>query len=187
MSSYYDFWDEKEIPGRWYLGDLIGPSGWLDPQPFVSGTGPLNPEGPLRIEQYRLGKPLDYTMADRGMPVVSERAAAVLREIAGADVELIPLEVEGRPEPYFIGNAIHAIDCVDEQRSEGIRRWGPEDGRPERIGDYKPFDKLRVDPARTEGHNIFRVKRCLVYLIVSERLKEALERANLTGLYFKPV
>jgi len=187
MSEYYDVWDEKEIEGRWYLKAPIGPSGALNPEIFVSGAGHVRPRGPLKIGFRRPGRPIDYTMADRGMPVASERAAAVLREVASNDIELIPLEVEGRSEPYFIVNAIHAVDCVDEKRSEGLRRWGPEDEEPERIGDYKSFDRLRVDPSRTEGHDIFRVKRCVVYLIVSRRLKEALEGAHLTGLRFIPV
>ncbi|HYV47712.1 MAG TPA: DUF1629 domain-containing protein [Myxococcaceae bacterium] len=187
MGEYYDFWDSKEIPGRWYLKAPIGPDGWVNPELFVSGVGPVNLRGPLRLDFRRPGNPLDYTMADSGMPIASQRAAAIFREIAGPDVELIPVTVEGESEPYFIVNAIHAVDCVDEARSEGIRRWGPEDGRPERIGDYKPFDKLRIDPTRTEGRDLFRVKRCLVYLIASDRLKTALEGANLTGLRFIPV
>ena len=159
----------------------------MNPEMFVSGAGPTFLRGPLKIGFRRPGRPIDYTMADRGMPVASERAAAVFREIAGDDVELIPLDVESRLESYFIVNAIHAVDCVDERHSEGVRRWGPEDGQPEKVGDYKSFDRLRVDPSKTAGHDIFRVKRCVVYLIVSRRLKEALEGAHLTGLRFIPV
>lgn len=187
MSSYFDLWDDVELEGRWHLKAPVGPGGRVDPWLFLSGTGPVNPMGPLVIGFRRKGNPTDYTMADSGLPVVSGRAAAVFREVAGPDVELVPVKVEGEAEPYYIMNALRAIDCVDEQRSEGIRRWGPEDGQPNRIGDYKPFDRLRVDPTRTEGRDIFRIKRCLVYLIVSERLKQALEQANLTGLDFVPV
>jgi len=187
VSRYYDFLDEKEIPGRWYLKVPIGPAGWVNPEQFVSGTGPVNPEGPLKIGFRRPGDPLDYTMADRGMPVASERAAAVFREIAGKDVELVPLEVEGRSEQYYIVNAIRTADCVDEVRSEEVSRFGPEDGRPDLLGEYRSIRLLRIDPSRTGGLDIFRVRKFEVALIVSERLKEALERANLTGLYFKPV
>src|SRR5688572_475928 len=92
------------------------------------------------------------------------------------------------PEAYHrIANALRTADCVDEQRSRGVELWTAEEGPPDRIGDYHAMDKLMIDPARTGGLDFFRVTRYLVALVVSERLKRAMEDAKLLGPKFDPV
>ena len=187
MSEYFDFWDDKLVPGRWSLEDPYVNGHWVIPDLFTGAGGPKTLDGPIVVKVYRPGRPLDYTMAGRGMPVASERAAQVFARVAPDDVQIIPVTVEGHQEPYFIIHALHAIECVDEARSEGIQWWTEADGRPERIGDYSAVDVLRIEPARVAGHHLFRVKRWEVALIVSAHLRAELERANLTGLRFIPV
>lgn len=187
MSDYFDFWDSKLVPGRWSLEDPYAGDHWINPDLFTCAGGPQTVNGQIVVKLYVPGRSLDYTMAGRGMPVASERAAEVFSRVAPEDVQLIPITVEGHQEPYFIVHALHAIECVDEERSEGIRRFEEDDERPDLLGEYRAIDVLRIDPTRVAGHHLFRVKRFEVALIVSDHLRQELERANLTGLRFKPV
>ncbi len=187
MSDYFELWDDVEVPGRWYLRTPENKNGWVNPNLFTVGGGPVKVEGPLVVRRRQAGVPLDYTMATSGMPVASERAARVFAKVAADDVQLIQVTVEGHREPYFIVQALDAIDCVDEARSSGIQYWTEADERPEMLGDYKAVDVLRIDPARVAGHHFFRVKRWEVALIVSAHLRAELERAKLVGLDFVPV
>src|SRR6185295_1510469 len=130
------------------------------------------------------GIALDYSTSPTGVPVVTPRAADVLEKVCGPQVQLIQVSVQGHEGPFFIANAIRTADCVDEQRSQGVSRWTEADGRPDRIGDYHAMDKLVIDPNRTGGLDLFRVARYTVALIVSDRLKRAMEEAQLLGPKF---
>jgi uncharacterized protein DUF1629 len=111
-------------------------------------------------------------------------AAAVAASGRACDACAMPTQlwIEG-PESVLL----HAAECVDEQRSEGVSRWTAEDGRPDRIGDYHAMDKLVIDPERAGGLDFFRVAHYSIALIVSERLKRAMEDAKLLGPRFEPV
>ncbi|MGN8278606.1 imm11 family protein [Pseudomonas sp. SMN5] len=62
-----------------------------------------------------------------------------------------------------------------------------EDERPDRAGEYRVYLSLVIDPARVQGKHIFRVKKHLGALIVSEDVKLRLERAGLVGGIFEGV
>ncbi|WP_426730664.1 imm11 family protein [Myxococcus faecalis] len=47
--------------------------------------------------------------------------------------------------------------------------------------------RMRIDPAKVEGAKVFRTWSWTVALIVSEEIKEALERAGITGAKFTDV
>jgi hypothetical protein len=158
----------------------------IDPWQFFAGRKLTSP-GPLTLPLLLAGHQLDYTMADYGVPIVSEACADVLREAAADDVQLFPIEVEGQPSSFYVANATKLADCVDETRSEEVKRWTEADGRPDRLGEYKSIGVLRVDPERVGGLQFFRIERYRVALIVSETLKHAMERAKLVGPKFKPV
>jgi len=130
---------------------------------------------------------MDWTAADSALPVVTEKVAQILRDLAPDDVQLFPVSVEGRREPHFIVNAIRACACVDEGRSTDVRRWTKDDFRPDLAGQYKVIGKLYIDPSRTGGHRFFRVKGWEVALIASEEIKHAFERAGVVGASFTPV
>lgn len=184
--QYFDLWDDMLIQGRWLLGSPHQQGERIDHGQFLDGRR-LPPLGPLTFPVQLAGRPLDYTMADYGVPIVSEACAEVLREVAADDVQLIPIEVEGQAAPFFIANALKLADCVDEARSEEVKRWTEEDERPDLLGEYKSIPVLRVDPARIPGLHFFRIQYFDVALIVSQALKQAMERAKLVGPKFVPV
>jgi hypothetical protein len=65
--------------------------------------------------------------------------------------------------------------------------WGPEHGVPDRIGDYRNVVGLKIDAAKVAGANIFRPWGWTGVLIVSERIKLALEEEDMVGPKFAEV
>ena len=63
----------------------------------------------------------------------------------------------------------------------------PEDGRPEKTGKYRAVAGMRIDPSKVGDAKIFRTWGWDIALIVSEEIKEALERIGATGMRFKEV
>ncbi|WP_309891881.1 imm11 family protein [Archangium sp.] len=79
------------------------------------------------------------------------------------------------------------IRCIDDARCEEVLYWLPEDERPDEVGNYRNVSGLKVDPAKIGGAHIFRPWGWLVVLIVSERVKQALEDEGVTGIQFVEV
>jgi hypothetical protein len=183
--QYFDLFDDLYIPGRWHLERPMDERGqeiqtWL----FDRGE-PVHVEGRIRIPINIPGKALDFTLLTSGpVPVVHARAAAVFGEMAPGDVQLIPVEVEGQREPYFLLNITRIVKCIDDETSSEVRYWMPEDGRPEKIGHYSSVMGMRIDPAKAGDAQVFRPWGWRVVMIVSEDIKLALERIGVTGTKF---
>ncbi|WNG22438.1 hypothetical protein F0U63_40945 [Cystobacter fuscus] len=99
-------------------------------------------------------------------------------------IQLIPARVEEHPEPYFVLNTLRLIRCVDEARCGELSFWEPRHGEPERVGHYRNVVGLKVDPEKVGDAHIFRPWGWPVALIVSERVKRALEDEGLSGPRF---
>lgn len=126
MKKYFDLMDDMEIPGRWLLGEPRSGDVEVDPRLFVRSGKPVQaPEG-MVIPLLLPGNPLDWSLGESFMPVASEKAASILRELAPGDVQLVPVRVEGTERPFFIVNAWKVVACLDERRSIDVRKWGPE-------------------------------------------------------------
>ncbi len=187
---YYDLHDDFRAPGRRELSDPVSlerkkkvDSVWL----FTSGA-PVRGLGKLRSTVEPAGRPLDFSLAGAGLtPVVHARVASIFRELAPDDVQLLPVEVEDCDEPYFILVATRLVRCIDERRCAEVHRYTPEDGLPERVGQYRTVRGLRIDPEKTDGARVFRSWGWPVSLIVSEGIKQALEHAGVTGARFAEV
>jgi hypothetical protein len=186
---YFDLYDDVYVPGRWELGDpkhQQGPA-FEDPYAFIDGR-PLNVEERLTFPVDRPGKPLDFSLAGIGVtPVISARAVPIFTELAPSDVQLIPIEIEGQPDPYFILNATRLIRCIDDARSAEVLYWLPEDERPEKTGTYRDVYGMRIDPAKVGEAKVFRTWGWSIVLIVSEDIKDAMERMGVTGAKFREV
>ncbi|NTX58749.1 imm11 family protein, partial [Myxococcus sp. CA039A] len=120
-------------------------------------------------------------------PVVHASVAAIFRELAPDDVQLIPVEVEREPESFFILVATRLVRCLDETACAEVSHYTAEDGPPERVGHYRTVRGLRIDPVKTEGARVLRTWGWPVSLIVSEGIKEALEHAGVSGVRFAEV
>lgn len=186
---YFDLYDDVYIQGRWELGDPADSQGREvdDPWQFADGR-PVRIEEPLRVPVTHPGAPLDFSLAGIGVtPIVHKRVASLLAELAPDDVQLISVELEGQPEPYCILVATRAIRCIDDHASAEVKYWKPEDGQPDRVGEYRAVHGMRIDPAKVGDAKVFRPWGWTVALIVSEDIKEALEREGVTGVKFTEV
>ncbi|HZI09541.1 MAG TPA: DUF1629 domain-containing protein [Myxococcus sp.] len=102
-------------------------------------------------------------------------------------MQLLPVQVDGLPGPYFVLNALHVRKCIDDQSSTEVRYGTEEDGLPEKVGTYSSVSGMRIDVSRVGDAEVFRPWGWTSALIVSERIKDALEHAGVTGLKFEDV
>ncbi|NTX16529.1 hypothetical protein HUA74_18945 [Myxococcus sp. CA051A] len=185
---FFKLTDDVYLSGRWELGQPLDHEGRKldDPWQFRIGQRAQSDERikiPIKIS----GKPLDYSHAAFSIPVVHARVASLFTEVAPDDVQLIPVEIDSQPAQHFILNATRLVKCIDDAACEEVRYWTLEDGMPEKVGTYSSVSGMRIDTAKAEGAKVFRTWGWTVALIVSEEIKEALERAGLTGAKFTDV
>ena len=203
---YYLLEDDLYTEGRWYLNRLCDRSGTqLDSREFQYGQlvdlGPPMPaktwkEGdpvdalpPLKVllDLKRNGAPLDFTFTNADLPVVTAKVANMLAAIAPRDIQRIPVLVESREEEYEIINVIRLIDCIDVNQSE-IQWYAPGNPiRPDFAGTPEMIMKLVIDPARAGGHHIFRINNWKGAIVVSDVIKDAFERSQVSGVRFRQI
>ncbi len=185
---YFDLFEDVYVPGRWYLDDPVDPRGEeVDLWQFERGM-PVDAGRRLKIPLDRPGKPMDFTTTPvGGAPVVHSRVASLFAKWAPRDVQLVPVDVEGQQDEYLVLNVTRVVKCIDDKASAEVQYWQPEDGRPEKAGHYRAVHGMRIDPSKVGDAKVFRPWGWLVVLLVSEDLKEALERIGATGVKFKQV
>ena len=134
----------------------------------------------------RKGIELDYTETDAySVPIVSKRLANLLSDYSD-DIQLIPATVEGIKKDYHILNVKYKIECLDEKRSQFQKFEKDNEIRPDLEGHYEAVHLLLIDPCKVY-RNIFRIDKYDIVIIVSELVKNRLEKAKLSGLKFKLV
>jgi hypothetical protein len=188
QSRYYKLYDDVYIPERWHLRTPVDGQGqWVDTAQFEEGRV-LDTQGSIRFPVKPAGVALEYSLSSFGIPVVHRRVVALFERLGlQKEVQFIPVEVEGQTEPWFILNAVQLIRCIDDARCEEVLYWLPEDNRPELVGQYRNVRGLKVDPSKIGDANIFRPWGWEVVLIVSERIKRAMEEEGITGTKFLAV
>lgn len=186
--KYFDLFFKMAIPGRWILADPVDERGdEINPWQFEEGRA-LNLRGTIRFNQAHPGHALDYTVSPLGVPVVRERVVSIFKRLKLQDqVQFFPAQVEGQTDPYFAMNVLRAIRCIDDTRCEEVRYWKPEDGSPERVGDYSNVVGMRIDKSKVGDAHIFRTAGWWGEIIVSEILKDAMEGEGITGTKFTEV
>ncbi|WP_257454648.1 imm11 family protein [Archangium lipolyticum] len=186
---YFDLFDDVYIPDRWHLLDQPVDEQGQELRTWLFRRGePVHIEGRIRIPIYVPGEALDFSlMAGAPIPVVHARVAAVFAELAPDDVQLIPVEVDGQSEPYVLLNITRVVKCIDDEKSDEVLYWGPEDGQPEKVGQYQSVIGMRIDPTKVGDAQVFRTWGWSGTIIVSESIKNALERMGVTGPKFTEV
>lgn len=184
QTRYFRLYDDVYFPGRWHLRMPLGSDDELfNVWRFKEGRL-LEIHESIRLTMKPPGVPIDFSHA-LGVPIVHRRVISVFERLGlEKAVQFIPVEVEGQGEPWFILNALQVIRCIDDARCDEVRYWQPEDGEPDRVGQYKNVSGLKVDPAKIGDADIFRPWGWQVVLLVSERVKHALEEAHITGTRF---
>lgn len=185
---FFKLHDDVYAPERW---QLKGPFDAMGQEPddvwqFTSGH-PVTAPGPLFMKYDIPGEPLDYSHGGVAVPIVHSRLAEVFAERAPQDVQLLPVDVEGQSDSYFILVVTRRVRCIDEEASR-VRRWKPEDGVAWKVGQYRSIEDLHIDKTLVGADvQIFRPEDWEVVILVSEELKDALEHSQATGMTFKEV
>jgi len=184
---FFDLSDDVYVPHRWHLATPIDSQGHrVHDWDFKRGTPVHVPGGRLKIPIQVPGRPLAFSEAGLSIPVVHVKIASMLSELAPNDVQLIPADIEGQPDQYLVLVATRLIRCIDEKASR-ILLWTVEDGVPKKVGKYRDVRDLRIDKAKVADAQVFRPEGWQVVLIVSEEIKDALERMGATGTRFEEV
>jgi len=185
---YFELFDDVDIEGRWELGEPVDSQG-----KEMEGSWRLT-EGHrvtlherLEVPICEKGRPLDFSLAGFGVPIVSGRVARVFAELAPEDVQLILVDIEGQTEPFFMLVCTRVETCIDDEKSGAVRYWKQEDGRPELVGQYSFVYRVKIDAERAGNARVFRPGGWPVVLIVAEPIKEALQRMGATGVKFEEV
>lgn len=185
---YFELHEDMSSPERWVLDDTLDAQGKTVGARLYLNEVPVRFDGRLRVPILHPGSPLDFSFADSGdFPVVTQKVANTLAEIAPGDVQLYPIEVDSRPEPYFLVNVARQVKCIDDETSEEVLYWKPEDNRPDKIGQYRSVGGMRIDPSKVGDAKVFRPWGYPRALLVAEDVKKALERTGATGLKFTEV
>jgi hypothetical protein len=133
---------------------------------------------PVTLELRDADRPLDYLANTLGVRLCSPR----LREVIDAErgprdsVEWLPATVTdpaGVPHPYFVLHTLADADVLDPERT----LTGPS-GSP-----IRPV----VDPRRVTDEQVMSFPGASVRLIVTDRVRRAIERAGCTGVRFSAV
>ncbi|WNG20472.1 imm11 family protein [Cystobacter fuscus] len=185
---YFRLLDDLQLPGRWELDDPVDQRGQALRTWLLARGESAHVEGRLRIPIYVPGRSLDFSLlAGAPIPVVRARVAAVFSELAPDDVQLIPVDVDGQTEPYVLLNITRVVKCIDDEASDEVRYWKLEDGQPEKLGQYRSVIGMRIDPSKVGNAGVFRTWGWELAIVVSEAIKDALERMGATGTKFQEV
>lgn len=183
---FFELTDDVNVPHRWHLAMPRDPQGLkVDDSAFWTGA-PIALKSRLRIPIEMKGTPLDYPEAGINIPVVHVRVASLFAQVASNDVQLIPVDVEGQPDQYLIPVAPRRMHCIDEKASRFVC-WTPKDDWPYTVRRYSIMYELRIDKAQVGSAQVFRCADWEGPLIISEELKNGLERLGATGTRFEEV
>lgn len=179
MGRYFQLRDQV-FAGRWHVGEVTGPDGSA---PRLIAGIPLIDPPPLSAQVTHLGLVLDFSLTSFAVPITTHAVARAVSTTAGADVQSIPVRIAGQTGMQVL-NAVRIVRCVDESRSEFLK-WTAQDHRADLAGQYRQITKLRLDPrAIPSDAHFFRVADWKVALIVSEAVKDAMDRAGCAGAKF---
>ncbi|MCP3140935.1 imm11 family protein [Pyxidicoccus xibeiensis] len=179
---YFDLFDDMTVRGRWLLGTPTDVQGREVDDPWMFQRGERLPDpGPLNLPVTVPGRALDFSRAAFGVPVVHARVASVFSELAPTEVQTLPVEIQGQSEQFFILVATKLIRCIDDKASKQVLKWMPEDGTPEKVGEYRNVRGMRIDASQVGDAKVFRPWGWPIALIVREEIRTALERMGATG------
>lgn len=178
---------DPKLEDAWFLDTPVPSSGdeWAF-QRINRGTAlGGNDLEPWRTKFSRPGYTLPFSFAGFDVPVVDAALTSFFRAEVPSQVQFVPLLLSGANSGHNILIATQSISCVDVERSE-LTIWGPDDGRPEKIGQYRMFTRLRLNRAAVPNEtHIFRVRGWEIALVVSDVLCDRLRQTARVGLAYE--
>jgi hypothetical protein len=184
-----------DTPAPWFLG---APRPSIDSWPFRRGE-PLEAPGELVVAIETPGTMLDVTWADTYFVVVTEATGALVEGLAPHDVQRIPVQVEGTGGRYELLHILTRVDAIDWDRTpasatdpETSRGIGGSLASLSHLVNHNNL-YMHVMPGdmqlKADGigdARIFRVNNWLLWPVVTEEIKDALQAHGVTGVSFRP-
>lgn len=136
-----------------------------------------------RSGQKKLGA-YDYYPGDGTLAIVSDRLKQLFVEICHPDdLGVVPCElrIRGSRLDAWVLYPAHTLPIVDRKLS--IIDWYVPDLKPDKVK-VKTSDKIVFASDCLNGHDFVRWDEARRFLIVSERLKNAIEALNPQGIWF---
>ncbi|ATB38575.1 hypothetical protein CYFUS_004010 [Cystobacter fuscus] len=145
-------------------------------------------QGPVRIGLYAPGHPLDFSTTALSVSIIHGKVKKLLDQLGlSSQMQLFPITVEGQAEPYYLLNLLRVVRCIDDARCEEVAYRTAEAGYEDRIGEYRNVVGMRIDPSKVGDAETFRPWGWQTNIIVSERVKRAMEESGMTGARFTEV
>lgn len=187
-TEYFSIQDDVYIRERWHLKSPVdGEGGMIVPGDLMDGV-PVSFDKPWFLALMRPGHELDYSLTGLNIPVVSQRFVTLFESLGVRDeVQFIPARVENHSGLYFVLNPLRIVKCIDVGKCAEVAFWEPKHGEPELVGQYRNVRGLRIDPAKAGNTDIFRPWGWPIAIIVSKRIKMAIEEEDLVGPTFTEV
>ncbi len=186
--KYYKMSNDMNILDRWTLGDPLDGNNQEIWHGQVTRGLPIAVQRPARIGLYAPGRALDFSTTALNVPIIHGKIKELFEQLGLDDqMQLIPITVEGQADPYYLLNLLRVIRCIDDARCEEVAYRTVEDGYEDRIGEYRNVVGMRIDPRKIGDAEIFRPWGWQTSIIVSERVKQALEESGITGACFTEV
>jgi hypothetical protein len=117
------------------------------------------------------------------IPFVDAAAARVFQDVCGSDIQLLPITLAGDPG-WFVMNILPQRWCLDESRSQFAHETDPE-----RLARGKRYEIVYTFRVRADAVADTRILWSLDWpiIICDERVRNAVEQAQLTGIKFADV
>jgi hypothetical protein len=166
---------------RWHIGTVLLPDGT---EPRLRKGIRLMDSRSLKAEVHHIGYILEFCTTSFAVPIATNELAHAIEAIVGQDIQCLPLTISGQTGMVIL-NALRVIRCVHEERSEFEKFTIDDPVRPDLAGQYSHIYKLVLGKnAIPPDAHFFRVKDWEVCLIVSETVKDAMERVGCYGAEF---
>ena len=184
LRRFYRLRADATAVSRWHLKAPVDSSGReVDPRAFTQGAlVPCQP--PLELPVRRAGDRVDFNLCDFDM-VLPAAANIALQALVGPAIQRFPVTVEGQQQ-FEILNVCNLVQCIDESQSS-FTKWTDSDGRPEKVGQFRMIVHLKIDPVAAKRCDIFRVAGWHMALIVSDKVRQLFESANVSGIEYERV
>lgn len=186
MSDFYEIIDDLDATDRWFLTLPKCAHGEHFDARTLTRAREVTISCDLVCEVRRAGRPLDFTIADFDVPILSPRVVQVLRT-HGVRLQTAPVTLlDPSPVALELVNFLAAADCMDEDRSV-FDRWTAAHGRPDKIGKYRVVTRMVLDRSRIPAEPLFRVRGWELAVVASSALVGALSNVGVTGIRFRPL
>ena len=132
----------------------------------------------------------DVLLTGFQLQVFSPRLVALLTEMGVQNIQFLPVRIVNHETgdvevSYRIANIVGAIDCLDLNNAVYARSRSS--GNILRVFKFRLFpEKIVALPGMQEPPLLFRLGEFKQHLLAHESLKQACEKAGITGLKFVP-